>query len=226
MFKKLSLQICVMRLIHPTIRSGLFRLNRFPLLCVLLVVGSAGLLAQEPATSFDQLHLVMGKGDKVTLVDASGNKITGRIDRIAPNALDLKVGAKVQTFSENDIRQITENKPDSPLNGFLIGAGIGFGATLPVNFAIADRDETGLAVYASALWGLIGGGIGALVDACIHEKHSVYFRTRSNVSWTISPFYSELSTKTQKPGTRAFLADLPPNTGVQSSKGFRVTLRF
>jgi len=227
MFKQRWPQIHVMRLIHATMGTrGLLHVGRFAVLCVVLALVSAGVWAQEPATSFDQLNLLLEKGDKITLVDPSGNKIAGRISRLAPDGLDLNVSGKAQTFSENNIRQITREKPDSPLNGFLIGAGIGFGATLPINLWIADSDEKGVAVFASALWGLIGGGIGALVDAFIHEKQLVYSRPKSNVSWNISPFYSDSLSNAQTPGARAFRADLPVNKRVKSPNGFRVIIRF
>jgi hypothetical protein len=129
-------------------------------------------------------------------------------------------------YSEKNIRQITREKPDSPLIGFLIGVGIGFGATLPINLKIADSHETGLAVAASAIWGLIGGGIGALVDAFIHEKQLVYFHSKSNVSWSISPLCSDSLSNAPTPGARAFRADLPVNNRIKSPNGFRVTIRL
>jgi hypothetical protein len=134
MFHKPLMQISVMRSIHAAIRIGrLLRVYAFEVLCAVFLLGAAGVQAQEPATSLDQLNLLMGTGDKITLVESSGNKIKGKVNRLAPDGLDLNVSGHVQTFQGKDIRQITRTKPDSVLNGFLIGAAIGFGATLPIN---------------------------------------------------------------------------------------------
>ena len=175
--------------------------------------------AQEPATAFDQLNLIVKEGDKVTVTGPSGDRITGRVNSLASNGLELKTGAGVRSFSDNDIRQITRKKPDSPLNGFLIGFAAGFGATLPVNLGIADDDETGMALAASAIWGLIGGGIGALVDACVQEKQLVYQRPNRSFSWGIRPFYSHETWPALSP-------DSPPFAQPQSAKGLRLTIRF
>jgi len=175
-----------------------------PLVCILLAIWHGKVLAQEPATSLDQLIVILGTGDKVTVFDESGRKTTGRMNRLNSNEFELKVGEKLQIFAQKEIRRITRDQPDSPLNGFLIGAGIGFGATLPVYLAVADSDETGLALAASGIWALAGGGIGALVDACIHQKQVVYVRPRGSVAWSISPVYSKQ----------------------QDSKGIRVGLKF
>jgi hypothetical protein len=194
----------------------------------LLILGSGCMLAraQEPATSLDQLKLLLEAGNKVTLVDLSGNSSKGRIERIAPDALDLKVKDKVLTFTEKDIRQITQKKQDSVLNGILIGAAVGFGATLPFNLAIADESETGLACALSALWGLIGGGIGALVDVSITQKQMVYFRPRNSVSWSVRPFYSNSPSRFQKTGAGALLPYAQRNLGNDPSKGLAVTVWF
>jgi len=226
MFRKALPQIILSRSIRATQGNGrLSSTHRLLVLLAFLSLGTPGVHAQEPATSLDQLNLILGNGDKITLVDSSGQKVTARVNRLGPDGLDLNVSDKVRTFTENEIRQITRGKSDSPLNGFLIGAGTGFGLTLPLNLALVNDDEKGAAVAASALWGLIGGGIGALVDACVHGEQLVYFRPRSNVSWSISPFSGPLY-KSPRRGIQASWVDSSPGTGANSSTGLRVTVRF
>ena len=200
--------------------------RRCSVFLVFFILGSGWVLAQEPATSLDQLNVLLKAGDKVTLLDLSGHSITGRIERISPDALDLRVKDKVQSFAEKDLRQITQKKQDSVLNGILIGAAVGFGATLPVNLGIADESEKGVAVAASALWGLIGGGIGALVDVSITQKQMVYFRPRNSVSWSVRPFYSNSPSRFQKTAAGASLPYAQRNIGNDPSKGLAVTVRF
>jgi len=192
------------KLIYGAIKRAYWPPARLPMVCLLLFIWPGRTQAQEPATSLDQLNLILKTGDKVAVFDQSGNKTTGRMNRFTSYEFELKVGEKVQTFAQKDIRRITRDKPDSPLNGFLIGAAIGFGVTLPLNLAIADCDETGLAFASSGIWALSGGGIGALVDAFVYKKQVVYARPRSSVAWSIGPVYS-------KP---------------QDSKGVRFALKF
>jgi hypothetical protein len=227
MFKKAMPQIPVSRLIHAALgNQRLPYVRSFFFLCAAMILGLQGAWAQEPATSLDQLNLVLGKGDKVTLLDLAGDKITGKVSRLGPDGLDLNVGGKNRTFTENQIRQITRDKPDSVLNGFLIGAGTAFGLTLPLNLAITDRHEVGFAVFASTIWGLMGGGIGALVDTFVHGEQLVYFRPRSTVTWSIGPYYSGFSAQSPNAGFHAFPGDSASSMGVKSSKGVLVTVRF
>ncbi len=200
---------------------------RFLVIYALFAFGTSVLHAQEPATSLEQLNLLMGEGDKITLVDSTGEKTSGKLHRVTQEGIDLVVRGRVKNFSEKDIQRITRKRPDSPLNGFLIGTGIGFGATLPLCVAYANSEgiNMGLAVVNSALWGLVGGGIGALVDASIHEKQLVYVRKERAVSWSISPLFSELQ-QYPAPGTQNFLVGSPSHSSIQSPKGLAVNVRF
>ncbi len=207
---------------QAALKNGWATLSRFAVFCALLVLGSGGVLAQEPATSLDALKLLIGKGDKITLVGPSGKSTTGRIERIASDAIEMTVSGRIQAFAEKDIRQITQKKHDSVLNGILIGAGVGFGATLPLNLGLADHGEKGLAVAAAGLWGLIGGGIGAIVDASITQKQMIYFHPRSSFTWSVRPVFSIF----QKPAADAFLPKSQGYTGLDPSKGIAVTVRF
>jgi hypothetical protein len=213
------------RMQNAKTKTGRLRLG-FSIFCALLAMGSAGVLAQEPAASLDQLKLLLEKGDKMTLVDSSGKSTTGRIERMAADAIDVRVEGTIRTFAEKDIRQIDRTKPDSPWNGILIGAAVGFGGTLPLNLAAAGRDEKDLAVAASALWGLIGGGIGAVIDACVHQKQMVYFRPKTNISWSVRPFYSKIPAQLQKSRADAFPPVSQRYTGFDTSKGLALTVRF
>jgi len=149
----------------------------------------------------------------------------GRIERIDSDGLDVNVKGALHSFKEDDLRQITRRKPDSVLNGILIGAGVGFGVTLPLNLAIADRNEKGLAVAAAGLWGLIGAGIGAIVDLSIEEKQMVYFRPKSDISWSINPIYGNSPSRVRMIGGQSFQPSQPGN-GVDPTKGLALTVRF
>jgi hypothetical protein len=192
---------------------------------ILALLASSCAFAQEPATSLDQLRLQLAKGDKITVVDASGKSIKGRVENIAPDALAINAGGETRSLREDDIRQITRRKPDSALNGILIGAGVGFGATLPVFLSFAESDEKGMAVAAAGIWGLVGAGIGALVDVAVQEKQTVYFHPKSHVSWSISPIYRNSAFRIQPTGGQSFQPS-QPNNGTDPTKGLALTIRF
>jgi hypothetical protein len=200
------------------------RLVKMYVLWAFFTFGSGWALAQEPTVSLDQLKLLLGEGDKVTLVDTSGNGTKGRIERIASDSLAIRVGDEVRSFAEKDIRQISRKRQDAIWNGILIGAGVGFGASLPLYLGFAEDDETGLAFGASALWGLIGAGIGAVVDASVTQKQLVYFRPGSKISWSVRPFYSK--SPLTKAGTGAFIPYPTRLSGDDPSKGLAVNVRF
>ncbi len=221
----LQIPLCrVIRLVRAKVQTSHAR--RFLFSCAAIVLGSSMAWAQEPATSLDQLKLLLGQGDKIALVDASGRRIIGRVHQLLPDGIDLKVNKVVRTFKGDEIRQIIRSKPDSPLNGFLIGAGVGFGSTLPLNLGFASHDETGLAVAASAIWGLIGGGIGALVDACVHGEQMIYFQSRKTVTWSIQPFFSDGPRQPSNSGLAAIPNAYPSGLVPKSSKGIRATVGF
>jgi hypothetical protein len=61
-------------LYNPKKEEAMFnnRIVAFPaVLMILAFLASAGAFAQEPATSLDQLRLLLGKGDKVTVGSSS-----------------------------------------------------------------------------------------------------------------------------------------------------------
>jgi hypothetical protein len=132
----------------------------------------------------------------------------------------------VRTFKEEDIHRITQRKHDPVWNGILIGAAVGFGSTLPVNLAIAERGENDIALAASALWGLIGGGIGALVDASVTQKRLVYFRPRRSISWSIYPCVSGSASRLEASAIGASRRFSPASPGKDPSKGIAIAVRF
>lgn len=208
--------------------SELKQIDRFhriwiSLFCALFASGT--LLAQEAATSLDDLRFVLGKGDRVTVVDLSGKNVRGAVERFAPGVLEIRAGGTLRSFSDNDVRQITRRKSDSPLNGILIGAGVGFGATLPLFLATSEGDH-GWAVTGASLWGLIGGGIGALVDVAIREKQTIYVRPKSRASLIISPFYSNSGLRLQTPVGHALQDSWQKTGGIDPSKGISLTVHF
>ena len=62
-----------------------------PTICLLLVASAPMVEAQEIASSFDQLRVLLKRGDSVTVTDRSGREITGRIADLSFSSLVLLV---------------------------------------------------------------------------------------------------------------------------------------
>ena len=56
---------------------------------LLLCAGGTRVEAQEVASSFDQLAVLVKPGDKITVVDVTGRKTEGRIGKLSRDTLTL-----------------------------------------------------------------------------------------------------------------------------------------
>jgi hypothetical protein len=158
------------------------------LLAVLLPIEAR---AQLVATSFDELRPLLKPGERIEITDSNGRLARGRVVELSPAALDVLIResqsegrdalAAQRRFAELDIRQIQIEHRDSLWNGTLIGLGT---AALPGMATIAyglqatrDGYTTGPEVAGAGLIFLgIGAGVGALVDASIHGRTTVFIR--------------------------------------------------
>ncbi len=186
----------------------------------ILLLHSPLLPAQTAAEPFEQLKLVLDKGDKIILEDFQGNQVSGKINRMSSGSIELRANGKTETYSADRVSRITWKKPDSPLNGYLIGFAAGFAPMLPAYMALLDEDERGLAVVGALLWGLMGGGIGALVDAAIQKEKVVFEGSKKRVSWSLQPIFSEKTYRENSPLGKA----LPTCEG--AARGLRIAIRF
>jgi hypothetical protein len=143
-----------------------------------LTATSAG--AQELATNFDQLRVLVAPGQTVTVTDLTGREVKGQIVRLTASTIALLVkGASVE-FRDSDVTQMRQRRPDSLANGAKTGFYIGSGLGLLAGLAIAgddDVDAAPLAVFAVLTYGGIGAGIGAGIDAMIEGDRPIYSRT-------------------------------------------------
>jgi hypothetical protein len=136
--------------------------------------------AQEVATSFEQLRSRLKAGDTIQVTDRQGRKTTGHLGALTTSSLELLVHQKgiVSRLTEPDVRKIALQRPDSPLNGALIGLAAG---AAPGMLFIAGRSRGSDPIqHADTAVGLvlvpaaIGAGIGALLDAMHVTRTTVY----------------------------------------------------
>ena len=146
---------------------------------VTLAVGLIGLgavpgLAQEPATSIDQLRVLVRPGDTVIVTDTGGHVLKGSIAGLSLAAVRLKSGGQERDVMESEIRTIRQRKDDSlangARNGFAVGATIGF----LVGLSGAEYFGGAFIPVMVGVYGGIGAGIGTGVDAMITKNQTIY----------------------------------------------------
>ena len=140
--------------------------------------------AQEPATSLADLQQWVRIGDRVTVTDASGHRLTGRIAGLKPDSIalvgDSVVRDIVRDFAQADVFEITRREPDSLRNGALIGLGVGGGLFFLLAVSSGgcgyESDCTGMILLGTAFYAGVGAGIGVGIDALVPGRESVIFR--------------------------------------------------
>lgn len=161
------------------------RLVRCAGLALLLIAVAARAGAQEIASSFDQLRVLVKPGDTVTVRDGSGRETTGRIADLSSSSLALLVGGDRRDLAAGQIDTIRQRRSDSLANGAKWGFGLGAGLGVLVGAAIAtEYEDAGAAaiVLGSLLYGGLGAGVGTGVDAMISGNQVIYARRVSSTA--------------------------------------------
>src|SRR5262245_4731404 len=167
------------------------RLARISTLALLFAVFHAALASgQTVPASFSDLQFLVGPGDRVVVVDASGARTKGRIAELDGSTLSIRSGDGDRRFREDDVVVIRQRTHDSVLNGVLIGAGVGAGLGLISELTCGARDEycpyTGIVTIGSAIWGTFAG---VTIDL-LHRTPRDVFRRRpdpASKSVTVAP---------------------------------------
>lgn len=142
--------------------------------------------AQELAGSFDQLRVLIKIGDTVRVTDSTGQSVRGPITGLSSGALAVQVKGRRQTFLESDIATIHQRRSDSLANGakwgFVVGAGLGVLAGITIASEYEGSSGTALIPMLGLVYGGIGAGAGAGIDA-LHSSEHVIFAWRGKASW-------------------------------------------
>ena len=169
---------------------------RFPLwLGVAAVSLAAAVSAAEAqvAGSFEQLQLLVGPQDRVTVTDSTGQELTGSITSLSPASLTLLVEGSQRVFDEADVGDIRQRRPDSLNNGAINGfwTGVAVGGLLVVA-AHGSSDPIGLAggMFLTSALASLGVGLGVGIDAMIVGRRSIYRSSGSARRLTVSPLVS------------------------------------
>src|SRR5262249_32175539 len=121
--------------------------------------------AQEIASSFDQLRVLVKPGDTLTLTDEGGKEFKGRLLELSSTSLAVLTGNQRRELTVDEIQRITRPQHGDAGAGAMWGAGVGAGFGVLV---IAMNSPSGRC-YDCAQWmlfsGLTFGGIGAGLGA-------------------------------------------------------------
>ena len=135
------------------------------------------------AASFEQLQVLVKHGNTVTVTDAAGAQVSGRIESLTPSVLSLDLSGSRSDFNEADVTTIRQRRGDPLANGAWWGFGI-FAGLAVVAFSTCDEcwDYPGFALGIIAGQGAMGAGIGVGIDALIRREQTIYRRPGFAVS--------------------------------------------
>ena len=168
---------------------------------LVLVLGGNLILAQGSAFSFDELEKEISIGERVRIIDKSGNIIKGKIEDISAESLLLR-GTKsnqldrgIFNLPADSIRLIQKKRKDPWWNGLLIGGGAGVaGGLLLGRTQCTDDSECGAiarAIFIPAGMA-IGMVTGALIDRAVSKYDTIFTgnKVSSGRRFQISPVVS------------------------------------
>lgn len=172
---------------------------------LIVAFGASPCIAQTHVTSLEDLRRELAAGDFITVVQAVGQPVAGRLMRLGNVDIDVRLVNR-RTPQERGPRDVTiplnailslERPRDSARNGAAIGAGIGagFGGAMFVRAIVIDRNEMDewatLYVGAAAVCTGIGALIGWAMDTANSKPHIRFDASsggRTKVS--VQPVYS------------------------------------
>lgn len=159
----------------------------------LLCAAGTPVAAQEVASSFEQLAVLVKPGDKVTVVEITGTETKGQIGKLSRDALTLMTSGGPRRIGEADVATIAQRRDDSLKNGAIIGAVAGTAYFLTGLALLGDSDGGDVIVPAAVGWGVVFAGLGAAagagIDALILRRQVIYQKSATGNRVTISPVF-------------------------------------
>jgi hypothetical protein len=145
--------------------------------------------AQTVAQTFDELRGQLKPGDTVWVTDKSNRESRGRIVDFAESSLVLTTDQGRQEVAAPNIVRLRQRRPDSVVNGALIGAA---SALVPMIWWFAQATESGETAGENvgfiALMVGTGAGAGTGIDALIQGRKTIYLApARSSARLRLSP---------------------------------------
>ncbi len=143
----------------------------------ILVLGSAWpARAQELASTFDQLRVLIKAGDTLTITGNDGRETRGRMIRLLRTSLEIDVDGATRVLQEDATATIRYRHADTLANGAKIGFGVGAGLGTLVALAIVREIGSGAAIPMILVYGAMGAGIGVGIDGVQSSDKVVFSR--------------------------------------------------
>lgn len=143
--------------------------------------------AEAQPSPTDAVNLSVRPGQVIHVTDVRGRTVKGRLAEARPDVIRLVVGQQDASIAAPDVQRVVWEKPDSSLNGLLIGAAVG--AIPGIYYLIADPNEcTGMCPEEYGLIA-VGAAVGWFVDRAVRRKVMV-FQAKERGSTAVVPFGS------------------------------------
>ena len=122
--------------------TQLARFGRRGVTAVMLAAATASAAEAQVADSFEQLQMLVGPDDRITVTDRSGQEVTGSITDLSPSSLTLLVQDSPHVFDAADVGAIRQRRSDSIRNGARNGfwTGVGFAGVHLATLIQSDGD--------------------------------------------------------------------------------------
>jgi hypothetical protein len=165
-------------------------LRAWTIAAAILIATSAPAAAQELASSFDQLRVLVKAGDFLTVTDASGRKIVGSLTELTPTTLAIAARDGQARFAEGDVLTIRQRRTGDLAKGAKWGFAVGGGIGLLGALAIASEcDEcVGMGLAVAGFYAAAGAGIGVFVAGAQSHHPVIFSRPRTSAGGlTVTP---------------------------------------
>ena len=156
------------------------RISLFVAAAVVMCAATAH--AQQIAGNFDQLRVLVASGDTLTVTDASGARLKGKLTQLSASGLVLDVSGVLRQFQDTTVMTIEKRGSDPLKNGALTGLAIGGvigGLAIGAAAGYTGGEAAAYALTGALLYGGIGAGIGAGIDALVEGRRVIYASTSS-----------------------------------------------
>jgi hypothetical protein len=131
------------------------------------------LLSSVQTTEMPALPASVRPGQVVQVVDDAGAGIEGRVQQVSDQAIRLATRRGITDVPVGSIVRIV--RPDGIRNGALIGLAVGVGLGVFSASTFADGDAA-LMLTQTLGNGVVCAGIGALLDAAVDSRRTLYQR--------------------------------------------------
>lgn len=160
---------------------------------LLLMAAVPMVQAQEIASSFDQLRVLVKPGDTVSVTETSGLQITGKIASLSSSSLEVMTRGRRTALAQDEVSTVSRQRHGDLATGAKWGFGIGAASggllsALGCGLEYSGSECAALIPLAAAVWGGIGSGIGVGISSLRTSQHVIYGKPGSpNARLGVSP---------------------------------------